>query len=1109
MANNIVHSATAGMGQLLSYLAEIQGKVSEARALINLMGWELPPGVEDIGLASLDLSDFLEKLDAVVGAPDEEWEDELAMVGRIADLTLALTALAQTINTLAVELPTRLASFGDYVDRTNIHKELPKRLLDFLLVNYLANKYPLAFAILHLIDVIDYPYFEANPAIFQVEHLRAVVHYSHFKILVTDPEQLAEEAYGWSTPQFNAMRFLTRLSLLFQTLGLRNRIQTLDQTAEEIWTETTFSESEPMPQLITFLHEERGAVAGIQLGLSIFGARPTSVGATDGGLGVVPIVRGEVEGEIPLHAFEDTVFEFSAQAEVLKRIALILRPNLPLQVQTASSLGQLATGRFAIGIRQGQPGSEPKTLVSFPGGSRLSIRQFTLTGGLDKTSETASESFMELGLLGCEMTFSLSEADGFLSSTIARDRIEAPFDVRIGWTSSNGIYFHGGAGLDLTVPLHAALGPISLESLHLALDPRDEYFDVEASTSGSFTLGPLAVTFDRLGLLVNVSFNGGNLGVFGLSPRFKPPTGLGLVIDAAVVVGGGYLFFDAQKEEYGGILQLEIADTIAVKAIGLLTTRMPDGSKGFSLVVIITAEGFPPIQLGFGFTLTGIGGLLGVNRTVMVDVLRSGLKNGTLGSILFPDDPIRNAPQIVSDLRAVFPPVRDRYVFGPMAIIGWGTPAILTLEIGLILELPEPVRLIILGRLQAVLPDEEHALVQVRMDAIGVIDFNQGEVSLDATLYDSRILAFVLTGDMALRANWGAQPNFILAIGGFNPRFPTPAGFPQLARLALSLGDSDNPRLRFESYLALTSNTVQFGARLDFSYSAAGFTLAGLLGFDALFQFAPFQFIADVGAMVALKRGSSVLMGLFLDITLAGPTPWHVWGKATFKVLFFKVSIRFDHRFGHEEPPALPEPIDVLTLLADALGDRRNWSSALPRGEPAIVSLRDSATTPATQRVHPLAQLTVRQRVVPLNRPVMRFGNAPLAGGTTTFTVAASGIDNTQLHMPSTMVRDAFALAQYQEMSDEEKLARPAFETQDAGLQFGVEQAAYQYETLTDTAISYETLIIDPTRPAEKQSEPYVLPQTVLEAVVILGAAGQAAIRRSGSARYRALERAA
>ena len=95
-------------------------------------------------------------------------------------------------------------------------------------------------------------------------------------------------------------------------------------------------------------------------------------------------------------------------------------------------------------------------------------------------------------------------------------------------------------------------------------------------------------------------------------------------------------------------------------------------SKGFSLLLLISAEGFAPIQLGLGFTLTGVGGLLGVNRSVWVDALRSGIKNGTLGSILFPPDPIRNAAQIVSDMRNVFPAVKDRTVLGPMAVIGWG-----------------------------------------------------------------------------------------------------------------------------------------------------------------------------------------------------------------------------------------------------------------------------------------------------------------------------------------------------------------------------------------------------------------------------------------------------
>jgi len=37
------------------------------------------------------------------------------------------------------------------------------------------------------------------------------------------------------------------------------------------------------------------------------------------------------------------------------------------------------------------------------------------------------------------------------------------------------------------------------------------------------------------------------------------------------------------RKEYRGILQLEITETIAVKAISFLITRMPDPSKGYAL----------------------------------------------------------------------------------------------------------------------------------------------------------------------------------------------------------------------------------------------------------------------------------------------------------------------------------------------------------------------------------------------------------------------------------------------------------------------------------------------------------------------------------------------
>src|SRR5439155_18900084 len=96
----------------------------------------------------------------------------------------------------------------------------------------------------------------------------------------------------------------------------------------------------------------------------------------------------------------------------------------------------------------------------------------------------------------------------------------------------------------------------------------------------------------------------GNLGPVQIGFKFKPPKGAGLTVDAGVVVGGGYVFFDPDRGEYAGVLELALAEILTVKAIGLITTRMPDGTPGFSLLIILTAEFGAGIQLGFGFTLS-------------------------------------------------------------------------------------------------------------------------------------------------------------------------------------------------------------------------------------------------------------------------------------------------------------------------------------------------------------------------------------------------------------------------------------------------------------------------------------------------------------------------
>src|SRR5690606_34899164 len=108
--------------------------------------------------------------------------------------------------------------------------------------------------------------------------------------------------------------------------------------------------------------------------------------------------------------------------------------------------------------------------------------------------------------------------------------------------------------------------------------------------------------------------------------------------DVGIVKGGGYLYFDFEREEYAGALELVFSGFLTVKAIGLITTRLPDGSKGFSLLIIVSAEFGTPFQLGFGFTLNALGGLLGVNRTMELERIAEGIRTGAIESVMFPED---------------------------------------------------------------------------------------------------------------------------------------------------------------------------------------------------------------------------------------------------------------------------------------------------------------------------------------------------------------------------------------------------------------------------------------------------------------------------------------
>jgi hypothetical protein len=704
--------------------------------------------------------------------------------------------------------------------------------------------------------------------------------------------------------------------------------------------------------------------------------------------------------------------------------------------------------------------SEVAFLIGSAKGTRLEIGSFKLSGEVS-IEPGAQDYALMLEIGSAALVISSGDGDAFLQEVLPPEELRAEFEFALGWSKNKGFYFRGSAGLEGVILLQVGVaGLLVIESAHLAIRPgQDSSITAIAGATIYAQLGPFGILAERLGLKASLAFlpEGGNLGVAQLSLGFKLPDGALIVVDSGVVSGAGYLSYNKDKEQYAGVLMLEVGSAIMLKGIGLLTTRMPDGTKGFSLLIIISVEDFTPIRLGFGFTLNGVGGLLAVNRTVAVEALEQGLKTGALDAVFFPDDPIEHITRIVNALDRVFPVQRGHHVFGPMFILGWGTPTLVTAEIALVFEAPAFSRLIILGRLKSALPTEEKPLIYIQVDVVGVIDFDKRTASVDATLRNSRLAAYSLTGDMALRANWGDRPNLILAAGGFNPRFQPPADFPKLERLAISLASGDNPRLRLEAYFALTSNTVQFGARLDLYAEASGFAVAGCLGFDALFQFSPFQFIADIVGAVALMRGASVLMSVQIDMTLSGPSPWRARGEASFKVLGVKASISFDKKFGPAEQPPLPQPVNLLPLLLEALRDRRNWSGQLPKEGRARVSVREIPDSAAVL-VHPLSDLTFSQRVAPLGLEISKYGNSAPTGDRL-FDITAVELAGEPLSGGPSAVSDFFAPGQFFEMSDSDKLASPSFELMQSGIRIGMDTVAFG--TAMGADVEYETIIID------------------------------------------------
>ena len=775
---------------------------------------------------------------------------------------------------------------------------------------------------------------------------------------------------------------------------------------------------------------------------TVLGTFSGSPPAPPGGVRIIPafVIPSGITLSLPITP--GITAQIGASLQVDPAVTIDITPPINVAIGAAApSGGKLTTGVQFSPVAPDTAlviwGITGKGRVEAAGITASVTAQFDVSGG----HVSASPGF-EIDVNNAQAVFGLGDADAFSQSTIGANSGSAGLSFKVLWSPGQGARFDGAGTFEIKIPVSANLGVAKISGVALSLQGSQSSLVLAVTADVIVLLGPVQGTISQLGIAGTVSFSdGGNLGGVGFDAHFQPPSGVGLSVDAGSVHGGGFISFDSTAGRYFGGLQLSIYD-ISVSAFALIETKVPN--VDFSFVIVISAQ-FTPIQLGFGFTLNGVGGMVGINRGIDTNALASLVRAGQSEELLFPKNVISDAPTIVKDLTAVFPATQGQYVFGPLGKLGWGTPTLITGEIGIILEYPAMV-VVLLGEVKCLLPKPDQALVKLNLSIDGVLDFPNKTFSMDADLHDSVINGFPVSGQMAMRVSWGDQPNFVFSIGGFHPAYTPPPNFPKLQPMTLDLGSHGPAKISVSGFFAVTSNTVQVGGTAKLHAGGSGITLDASVSVKALFVFQPFSFEADIDASVSISfhgYGPSVHLSGQLD----GPSPWHIKGEVCVSIIWWDACLGFDVTFGGDtqitQPSVDPwlgvassDPTVAIVGLQTALSDPGNWSGALIPGTVSSVARAQGTDT----LVDPVGGLTVRQKTAPVEtpNPLTKFGVAK-----TTKPITFSKVQATLGTAPNTVsltaveaVNEDFAPAQFFDMDDGKKLSSAGFEQYQAGYLF-------------------------------------------------------------------------
>lgn len=468
------------------------------------------------------------------------------------------------------------------------------------------------------------------------------------------------------------------------------------------------------------------------------------------------------------------------------------------------------------------------------------------------------------------------------------------------------------------------VGPLSLKRMGLKYQDKRVWFLFDTSLSA----GAVTLIVDGLGAGIDpFELLGG---------RFNPIftlRGLGLTIKGPAEVSGAFLrerISDPRGDydEFSGVVLIK-TEALTVSGMGSYADPPWGDPSFFAYAFLDKTIGGPPF-----FFVTGLALGIAVNRNLDLppidQVSQFPLVRLALGEPLTPPGSslpaIRNTggdsdlAKLLQVQQAMKPYTRRNPGQVVLAIgVRFTTFKLLNSFALLVVSFSKPFKLdlLISSRLQipALTPGSKSVppIAQVGIDLRGTWIPEEGYLSIEGRITEGSWFL-----DSACRLSGGAaftswtkgdhNGDFVLTVGGYHPKFPVPAHYPKVPRLAFNF--TRGPiEIKGDAYFAMTPSALMAGGNLSATFSQGNIQAWFKCGADFLIAWEPFNYEAtmyvEVGAswrtIFGRVRGS-----VGAKLQLWGPD---LAGITTVDLKIFK----FDVKFGNQDRNP-PKPIDAKTF---------------------------------------------------------------------------------------------------------------------------------------------------------------------------------------------------